>query len=389
MPSRCSRFLVGLHAASLCGVLVAQSAEPPKEVRLRTLWKFEAPAGQQVEHLVAHAGFVMVAFGQGSVAALRADDGSEVWRRKVGKQTVHGLVIAGEPKSVAIVLTVGKALGVLDLRSGEPRWIREMPHELAAPAIVGDLVVAGGADGNVHGRSLATGDAVWTTDYMKDAPADPPGFDGKVARYGDQVARPGPASSDGELVFFSVFDQCRALAVDARSGARKAAFPTRGWMFMKPVLSGDFVLVGSQDRHFRCFDKTNGKQVWSHETGWRVEAACAVRDERVYWGSCDGHVYCLGLAKGDLVWKQPIGSDQERGVPIYEPPVVTGKILLLPALSGEVIALDRETGRVLGRHRPAADSEIDGSAWDGSLLFVQTRRTLGQKGEEAVFAIGR
>jgi outer membrane protein assembly factor BamB len=386
MSPRESRPLLALCLLS-SGVLVAQAQEP-KEVRLRTLWQFEA-AGESIEDLAANAGFVIVAFGQGNLVALRADDGSEVWRRRVGKETIRGIAFASEPKADAIVLTAGRTLAALDRLTGEPRWIEDVPQPLAATAIVGNVVVAGGDDGKIHGHDLATGDELWATDYMADAPADPHGFDGKSARYGEQVARPGPAASDGETVFFSVFDQCRALAVTASTGARTAAFPTRGWMYMKPTLSGRFVLVGSQDCRFVCFDKTTGTEVWSHKTGARVEAACTVRDDRVFWGSCDGNVYCLGLERGNVIWKQPVAADPDRRAPIYEAPAVAGKIVLLPALSGEVVALDRDTGRVLGRHRPSADAEIDGSAWAGSLLFVQTRKTIDDKGQEAVFAIGR
>src|SRR5262245_38996283 len=253
MSSRSARLLAGLPVLSLCCTLAAQTEEPKDEARLRTLWKF-AP-GEAIDHVAARAGFVIVSFGNGSVAALHADDGSEVWRRRVGTDAIRGIALAGEPKADSIVLTAGKTICLHDLLRGEPRWSREMPQPLAEPAIAGRVVVAGGDDGSAHGLSLATGDVLWATDYMKDAPADPPGFDGKQARYGEQVARPGPAASDGALVFFSVFDQCRALAVEASSGARKAAFATRGWMYMKPVLSGNFVLVGSQDGRFRCFDK--------------------------------------------------------------------------------------------------------------------------------------
>lgn len=388
MSSRCSRLLVCLQSLSWCCALVAQAPEAKNAARLHTLWKFAEP-GQEIAHVAAHAGLVIVTFGKGGIAALRADDGSELWRGRVGKGTIRGIAFAGEPKVDAVVLTADKHLGVLDRLTGESRWVLELPQTLAAPVVVGKVIVAGGDDGKVHGRSLANGDELFATDYLADAPADPPGFDGKQARYGEQVARPGPAVSDGESVFFSVFDQCRALAVDANSGARKAAFPTRGWMFMQPTLSGRLVLVGSQDGRFHCFDKADGSAIWSHQTGARVEAACTVRDDRVFWGSCDGRVYCLGLERGDLVWQQSIGSEGDRAVPIYEPPVVAGQTVMLAAMSGEVVALDRGTGQVLGRHRPSPGAEIDGSAWDGSLLFVQTRKTVAGKGEEAVFAIGR
>lgn len=368
------------------GLLPAVAQDPPRPVALRTLWKFtEAP----IDHVAAHAGIVYVGFGGGSLVALRADDGSEVWRRKLGTEGVVGVARVGEEKVEAILVNHGKGLALLDRLTGEPKWNREMPEALAEPVAVGKICVAGGGDGRIHARSLENGDPVWDLDYLKDAPPDPPGFAGDRARYGNLKARPGPAASDGTLVVIPVFDQCRAIAVDAATGKRTSTFPARGWMYMRPTFAGRFVLVAGQDGLMRCFDKETGAEVWTHATKARVEAACSVRDDRVYWGSCDGRLYCLGLERGELLWAQPLGEDPEAGLPIYERPAIAGNILMQPLLTGEVLAIDRGTGKVLGRHRPDPDAEIEGAAWAGALLFVETRRSIQGKGEEALFAVGR
>ncbi|MBK8096139.1 MAG: PQQ-binding-like beta-propeller repeat protein [Planctomycetes bacterium] len=368
-------------------VLVAQEVTP-RPVDLRTLWKFAEPDAA-IDQVAAHAGVVYVAFGAGQLVALRANDGTEIWRRKLGTDRVAAIARVGVEKVEAIVVTFGEQLALLDRLTGEPKWSRRLSTGLAEPVVVGNHIVGGGGDGKLHAFSLGKGDPVWQTDYLADAPPDPPGFVGKDARIGDQKARPGPAAADGDLVVVPVFDQCRAVAVDARTGKRGANFPARGWMFMRPTFAGGFVLVAGQDQFVRCFDKVTGTEVWAFQTKGRIESSCLVRDDRVYQGSCDGHMYCLGLQTGELIWQQRLAEDPAAGVPIYEPPAIFGDILVQPALSGEIVAFDRATGKVVGSHRPEPDSEIEGSAWAGALLLVETRRTFVGKGEEAVFAIGR
>jgi len=367
-------------------------AEPPPPanppVQLRTLWQF-APDRGAIDSIAARAGFVFVALDGGTLVALHADDGSEVWRRQVGKGWVAGIASVANGKLDAIVVPIGKQLALLDRRTGAPHWVLDMPAALHEPVVVGDVIVAGGDDGNLYGRKLATGEPLWATDYLADAPADPPGFSGQRARYGDQKARPGPATVDGDLVALSVFDQCRALLVEARTGKRSFSLPTQGWMFMRPAFAGRFLIVGSQDCHIRAFDKTTGTEAWSHRTKNRVEAAAVVRNGRVYQGSCDGNLYCLDLERGTLLWEQDVSEAGKRKAPIYEPVTIMGDLVLLPVLTGEIVALDRDSGRIRGRYRPEADSEIDGSAWDGGLTIVKTRPTLEGKGKAAVFAVGR
>lgn len=373
-------------AAALACASPAQEI-PTGGTPMRVLWKFE-PQDGSIDQIAASGGLVVVACDRGVVVALRADDGSERWRCKSGTDAVTAITVADQAKP-GVVVVAGKRVTLCDVQSGEVCWTREVPTELAEPVVVGDVVVAGGSDGTVRALRAKDGELVWTADCLADAPPDPPGFAGDQARFAGRKARPGPAASDGEIAVVPFFDQCRAVAVDVKTGARRAVFATRGWVFMRPVITERGVIVGSQDSACRCFHKATGEVAWQLATGGRIEAACTVRDGRVYQGSCDGSLYCIDLESGRLVWRQPIGSDETDRVPVYEMPFILGASVILPTLSGEIVAFDRASGRVSGRLRPSADSEIDGAAWAGGMLFVQTRKANDHRGEEAVFAIAR
>ena len=235
---------------------------------------------------------------------------------------------------------------------------------------------------------LKTGAVLWTHDFLGDAPKDPPGFDGTSARVLDHKARPGTPSCDGETVIFPVFDQCRIVALDARSGKRRWDFKTQGWTYGRPAITDRQVFVGSQDEHFYGVDKETGRLVWKFKTGSRIEASCAASGGFVYVGSCDGNLYCLRQDDGALEWKFATDKRKDFGSPIYAQPVVSGNTVYLAAMEGQVYAVSADTGKLKWRLRPSESSEIDGSFTDGKRWFVTTRRTNDAAGENAAVCTG-
>lgn len=358
---------------------------------LRTEWTFRYE-GKSIDSLAVHDGIVVVCAESGALIALDARDGHRVWVQDFGVESSSVIGFPNEPANDIVLVTLKsstESLVALDRKTGEFRWLRGLPGGLAGPVVIGNQLCGGSQDGKAYGINLKDGSIAWSTDFLADAPADPPGFDGKRARSSDHPARPRHATSKGNVCYFSVFDQCRALAFDAQAGRRIAAYPTRGWMFMTPVVTDKHVLVGSQDDHMYCFDKQTGDVVWKHKTKARVEAAACVDGDRVYWGSCDSNLYCLNRDTGEVIWV--FATDRypaKYGGPIYEPAVVTENTVLLPVMEGQVYAIDAQSGVLKNKYRPLPKSQIDGAAWDGTRLYVQTRKNFDNEGEEAVLAIG-
>lgn len=378
-------------AVLLCCVnsAVAQEAPvDPAKTELRTLWRFQQD-GMAFDTLATQGGVVFLAAEKGALIALNADDGTRVWEQDFG--VVASTVLAFTDDLVIVMLVSSESsLVALDLKTGDFRWLRSIPYGITGPVVVGDVICGASSDGHAYAIKIKDGGIVWRTEYLADAPADPPGFDGKRARDSEWPARPRYAVSDGNSVYFSVFDQCRALRFDIQTGKRLASYPTRGWMYMKPVVTDKHVFAGSQDQFLYCFDKQTGVVVWKHETKSRVEAPACLDGDRVYWGSCDANLYCLNRETGEVVWT--FGTDKypaKYGGPIYEAAVVAGDTVLLPAMEGQVYAIDARSGKLITKHRPSPVSQIDDSAWDGRRLFVTTRKNFENEGEEAVYAIGR
>ncbi len=256
--------------------------------------------------------------------------------------------------------------------------------------MIGDQIVAAGYDGYVYAFDAQSGAEQWNRSIVDDAPRDPPGVDGKRARLGEKPARPRVAASDGQTLFQPVFDQCRLVALDAKSGALRWSFQAQHWIHANPVVAGNRVYIGSQDRKFYALDKATGKPVWTFQAGSRIEAGAAVAGDSVYVGSCDGNLHSLHAQTGALQWKFRLDPDATgRACPIYAAPLLAGDTLYQAGMEGQIYALNAATGELRWKMRPSADSELDSDlATDGQRLFVVSRTNDG-KGENALIAIGR
>jgi outer membrane protein assembly factor BamB len=249
-------------------------------------------------------------------------------------------------------------------------------------------VFVGANDGSLYAIDAKTGKKLWASDFIADAPPDPPGFVGQRARGAKTKARPSALTSDGETLFLSVFDQCRIVAVKAADGKRLWSFQTGGWVFGSAVATENHVFVGSQDKVFYCLEKRTGRKVWSHQTKGRIESGGAVDDKYVYFGSCDGGLYCFNQSDGKARWRFATELQDRRNSSIYSVPVLHSDGVYFAAGEGQAYAVNQHTGELKWKIRPSRGSETYCSpASDGAFFFVVTRASGKSRGEPSLVAI--
>ncbi len=366
------------------GVIASLSLETqPRRIR-----RFEREGGS-IGEAKAYEGMIYVSKSGSMLYALRGRDGKRLWVTAVCRDYVTGVACSCDPDNDYVVATSYQGAVAVDRATGRTIWQRDTSQGLAGAVIVDKRVYAGGYDGNAYCLNLASGDVLWTHDYLEDAPEDPPGFVGKRARLGDRPARPREASCDGTILMFAVFDQCRLIALDCQTGKRLWAFQTEGWMLGRPTISDKYVFAGSQDKHFYCVNKADGSLVWKFKTGARIEAPGAVTKDRVFFGSCDANLYCVDKDSGQLQWKYATQKRKKFGGPIYEQPLVSGGTVFLPTMEGQIYAIKAKTGKQIWKIRPSRKSEIDGSFSNGKQLFVTTRVNFEDEGEDALYVLGK
>jgi outer membrane protein assembly factor BamB len=350
-------------------------------------WHY-TPAGSSLETLVTDGHVLFVLDRKGRIHALDAA-GNVKWISKEPLNFALGYGIALSPVANFDALLVGGDAGLVALRrdNGERLWRSDIAGGVAGPAVTERAVIAGGSDGRVHACDLRTGKELWSDDCMADRPDDPPGFDGAQARFDGSAARMGAAKTDGRMVLVPIFDQCRAVAVDAQSGKRLWDFRTQGWTYGGVSIGQHNAFVVSQDNHVYGVDNEMGKEMWRIETKARNEASATPTGRFAYFGSCDGKLYAVDEVVGRVVWRFPIEPDAHGNTPIYGAPLALGDSVVLAAMPGVVYAVDKRAGTLRWKLRPSAGSELNGDLVAiGNRLFVTTRKD-GDAGKSGVFAI--
>lgn len=70
------------------------------------------------------------------------------------------------------------------------------------------------------------------------------------------------------------------------------------------TIAGGLTFVSEVDKHtLHALDSTTGKEAWHFIAGGRVDSPPSYSEGRVYFGGKDGFVYCLRASDGALIWK--------------------------------------------------------------------------------------
>lgn len=377
---------VGRRAQTAVDVITARAEEKAFKALVRWTVTNDFESNGPHDALVVEDK-VIVGTDKGQLRAYRCKDGKSVWVHEHGTRIFHRPCSDGQ----RIYFSSAKGLTAVKVEDGTEAWrfgLACCDGPTLALAKQG-IVFVGGNDGNLYALDAKSGKQVWASDFIADAPPDPPNFAGERARLANTKTRPSALASDGETLFLSVFDQCRIVAVNATDGKRLWSFQTGGWVYGSAVATEKHVFIGSQDNAFYCLDKRTGKKLWSHQTKGRIESGGAVDDKFVYFGSCDGGVYCLNQSDGQARWRFATDQKDGRNSAIYSVPVLRQDGVYFAAGEGQAYAVNRHTGALKWKVRPSRGSELYCSpATDGALFFLVTRASDKVTGEPSLVAIG-
>ncbi len=308
----------------------------------------------------------VLAGGDGSVVALSAADGREIWRGSVGERITAG---AGSDGRYASVVTRDNEVVTLD--AGQERWRAQLAAPVAtAPLVAGGRVFVLGIDRAVHAFDAEDGHKLWTMQRPGDAltlvapgviaayrdtllvgqgsrlaSVDPlkgvvrweavaasPRGTNEVERLADLV---GPAQREGDSLCMRAF-QAAVACVDVGRGVLAWSQATGG---QKPV-GGDAAFVFGADATDRISARrrANGEVAWTNESFLnRGLSAPASTGSTVVFGDVEGYLHFLDRETGNPVLRLPTDGSE-----IVAPPVVSGTTLLVVTRRGGLFAFRPE-----------------------------------------------
>jgi outer membrane protein assembly factor BamB len=268
---------------------------------------------------------LIVGSGFAYVVALKLEDGSEVWRRRVDTPMSGSAAIMGDR---AYLTSTNNEFYALDVNTGEIMWTDQAIAESArvlsspSPAVTPDILTVPFSSGELIAYVPANGRRLWSDTLTTIGRYTP------LSAINDIAGR--PTIQDG--IVYAASHSGVLAAIDARSGARiwDSAFGSR----QGPVIQGNFLFIVGTGGKVACFNKIDGKIVWVRDLPeFRNEKE---KKNRIVWigplvasgrlivASSQGDVIALSPQNGETVGELKVGQ------PVYiEPIAASGKIFVL------------------------------------------------------------
>ncbi|HEY1103348.1 MAG TPA: outer membrane protein assembly factor BamB [Burkholderiaceae bacterium] len=256
------------------------------------------------------------------------DEGREIWREKLSAQVFTPPFVAG---GRVFVLAADRSVMAFDGQTGRLLWRQQRPGEplvLRQPGVVlavGDTLVVG-LSGRLAGLNPLNGAVRW------EAPIASPRGINDVERLVDLVGR---ASRRGDVVCARAF-QSSVGCVNAERGSLLWAKPANGF----EGLDGDNTVVfGTEgDGKVVAWRTTDGERVWtSDKLLYRGLSAPALLGRSVAIGDSSGFVHLLSREDGALLNR--LSTD---GSAIVSAPVLVGGTLVAITRNGGLFGFKPE-----------------------------------------------
>jgi outer membrane assembly lipoprotein YfgL len=274
----------------------------------------------------------VVASGDGSVRALAAADGRELWRGDAGGKLVAGI---GSDGRFAAVVNRDNELVVLD--AGRVAWKKTLPTPvIAAPLVAGERVFALTLDRQVLAYDALDGRKIW------------------------ELKRPGEPltlAKAGVLLAYKdtliVGQGPRLAGIDPLKGQLRweASVATpRGTNEVErladlvgpAVRQGELICARAFQSSVGCVNAERGSALWNRVVGGTN--GIGADEQVVVAGDASDRLSAWRLANGDLAWS----ADQFQNRKLSEP-VLLNKQVLIGDFEGQVHLLDRDTGKTRSR----------------------------------------
>lgn len=158
-----------------------------------------------------------------------------------------------------------------------------MPKQIfSSPAVKDGVVYVNVRDDQIYALDARDGKVLWKTP----APSPQPWWN--LVFMDPSKSSPVVA---GDRVFVGIDKNLAAL--DRKTGRVLWQAPTGRKVDSTPLVIGNTVYVGSDDRTFYAFDAATGKRDWSYLTGGRVSSSPTYGEGLILIGSDDGALYAF------------------------------------------------------------------------------------------------
>jgi outer membrane protein assembly factor BamB len=320
------------------GLAACSSTDKPKptplenytaKITARQVWSVRLGANVTFAMSVAaRNGMFFAGANDGTVVALRADSGQEVWRAQAGAPLTAGV---GSDGRYAAVVTRDNE--VVALENGRVLWKVRVPSRVVTtPLVAGERVFVLAVDRTVHAFDVQDGRRIWLLSRPGESLTLAQG--GVIAAYQNQLLV-------GQGVRLTAVDPLRGtvnwevpLATPRGSNEVERLADLVG----PPVRTGSRVCARAFQSAVGCADAGSGTLLWSRNVGGVNSIAADA--ERAYGADASDRVTAWSATNGDIAWthERLLYRGLSGGVALGPSVVfgdVEGQLHFLSAASGE------------------------------------------------------
>jgi outer membrane protein assembly factor BamB len=302
--------------------------------------------------------FVGSSDGVGSVVALDAASGEQLWRTPldIGTQTAPAVV----DDTVVVVTRDGRMYG-LSVETGDTRWsyyelqVASDERIKYAPTVAGSTVYVvcptDDISGAVHAVDSSDGSQQWV--------------------YRTDRWYPNGTPAVGEEMVYAGFDD-RLVALETTTGTERWHYDTAG-VVSTPTIYDGTVYAGANGNMYR-FDSTTGELVWRNTQGFAVDSALATDDKRVYYLD-SGQLVAIGH-DGQRRWTQYLSD----GFPASTPVVASDHLYVWLPTSNAVCAVTADDGGEVWSNSLGPENDGSGTSLSSTPAIVGTSLYVGSRG---------
>lgn len=215
------------------------------------------------------------------------------WRIRTAPTIINGVVYFGYG---------GGTVYAVDAATGEEIWRYDIGSSVrSTPQVVQGTVYFGASDNNLYALDADSGDEIWTFST------------GEISNRTGVVSS--PTLSNGTVFVGNRFlrgtgPDTGVYAIDAETGKEKWSFKTGATVEASPLVVNGTVVVGSQDHNVYALDEQTGTEIWSYSTSAAV-ASPAYSQNTIFIGNKNGKLFALDINSGEKEWTFTSGGSGE------------------------------------------------------------------------------
>ncbi len=366
-----------------CGMLDWLASEkdphPPVELgkltptlSLSVLWQSQVSKGSEGRQLklvpTVQEGRVYVADAGGSLQALDARTGTQIWKQETKHRFSSG---PGIGDGLLLLGTNRGELVAFDSTDGAERWKTRLASEiLSVPRIRSGVVVTSTLDGSVYALNGADGAPRW--DYRRPMPVlTLRGMSSPVIAEASAIV----GFADGRLVKLELDNGAPQWELIITPPVGRTELDRMVDIDADPLVAGDTLYVVAFQGDLAAIKASDGTVVWRQPLSSSAGLAAGTR--ALYVTDAKSHVVAVDAQNGASLWKQKDFSYRRLTAP-----ALLGEVLLVGDLEGYLHGLATADGQVVARTRltKASISQppqvVDGVAYvyadDGTLAALTT-----------------